>query len=384
MKKIICVNQVAGPLMIDMLNVLARNKCDVVLYTGEIAKTSTSLSEDVKVKKLIRYKKSNPMARVLTWLGFFLQVCILLFFESNKNTKIYLTSNPPASPWLAIFLRGEVYVHIYDVFPNALLALPWVSKTSFIYKVFLFLNQKAFGAARLIFTPSSAMRDMLLVSTQPEKVKVIPWWADTDFIKPINRSENKFIKRHNLEDKFVILYSGNFGLTHNIEKLLYSAEELQSRDDIVFVVIGGGPKSHVVNAFQRTKGLKNLLVLPFQDEEMLPHSLTAADISVVLDSFSVGQNTDSTASIPSKTYYMMAAGSAIYGETDVSSELSDLINGHKVGMCDDSQTIDQFVNFVLTCRDDSGLLKFYKANSRATSLRFTKENAKLLHGYLYG
>lgn len=383
MKKIICINQVTGPLMIDMLNVLVEKGCEVILYTGEIAKTSDELNTSIKVRKMITYMKKNAVKRIFTWLIFFFQALILLCLDSNKRTKIYLTSNPPFAPWLALIFKKNSYIHIYDVYPNALLALPYITKSSFVYRLFNFLNKKSFANAEHLFTPSQAMKEMLLSSTQEDHVRVIPWWADTEFIKPIKKSDNTFIAEHNLDNKFIVMYSGNFGLTHNIEKLLYSAHHLKKETDIVFIIIGDGPKKRIVDVFKKNNDLKNLIVLPFQTDEVLPYSLTAADISVVLDSFSAGKTFESTASIPSKTYYMMAAGSVVYGETDSTSELSKLINKFDIGLCDSTQSIDKFVSFILKCKDNADLLNKFKQNSRAASLNFTKDNAKLLHNNIF-
>ena len=383
MEKIICINQVTGPLMIDMLNHLVGKGCDVVLYTGEIAKTSDDLSESVKVRKLVAYKKNSGANRLFTWLMFFFAVLICLCFESNKKTKIYLTSNPPFVPWLALVFRNVSYIHIYDVYPNALLALPYITKESLIYRLFNYLNKKSFARAKHVFTPSQAMKEMLMSCADRDHVSVIPWWADTEYIKPVKKCDNVFVTKHNLDDKFVVMYSGNFGSTHNIEKVLHSARRLREETDIVFVIIGDGPKKQVVDLFRKDNDLKNLLVLPFQSDKMLPYSLTSADIAVVLDSFSAGQNSESTASIPSKTYYMMAAGSVVYGETDATSELSKLITTFDIGLCDSTQSIDLFVNFILKCKGDSDLLCRLKENSRAASFNFTKDNAKLLYEYIF-
>ena len=112
-------------------------------------------------------------------------------------------------------------------------------------------------------------------------------------------------------------------------------KKITFKTKIIFIIIGDGAKKSIVNSFQKKYNLQNLLNLPFQDISMLPHSLTASDISIVLDSMSSKQSI-STASIPSKVYYLMAAGSVIYAEADNESELNRLINKYDLGLCDDS------------------------------------------------
>jgi len=379
MSTIIFVNQVTGPLLIDMVNVFVENKHEVILYTGKIEKTTRELDARVKVRRLCLYRKNNNFQRLLTWVLFSLQTLICLMCDLNKTTKIYFSSNPPFAPCMALLFKNTSYIHIYDVYPNALLALPYITKNSVVYRLFLYLNKKAFKKAEKVFTPSLGMKKMLMCSASDKKIKVIPWWADTESIKPIAKEKNRFITEHNLEEKFIVMYSGNFGLTHNIEKILNAALMLKADSNIKFVIIGNGPKKKIVDLFERKHNLKNLLVLPFQEEEMLPYSLAAGDISVVLDSFASDKGGESTASIPSKTYYLMSAGSAIYAESDNTSELNRLIKTNDLGMCDNTQDIHKFLEFIEDCKSNRELLKKFQENSRLTSLNFTRKNAKLLY-----
>ena len=379
MKRIIFINQVAGPLLIDMINVFVEKKYEVILYTGKIEKTTRDLDARVKIRKLCLYRKNNNFKRLLTWVLFSLQTLICLMYDLNKTTKIYFSSNPPFIPFIALVFKNTSYIHIYDVYPNALLALSYVTKNSIVYRLFLYFNKKAFKKAERVFTPSLGMKKMLMCSASDKKIKIIPWWADTEFIKPVEKEKNRFIVKHNLEGKFIVMYSGNFGLTHNIEKILNTALMLKADNNIKFVIIGDGPKKKIVDLFEKNHNLKNLLVLPFQEEEMLPYSLAAGDISVVLDSFSSDEGGESTASIPSKTYYLMSAGSVIYAESDNTSELNRLINMNDLGMCDNTQDINKFLKFIKVCRSDKKLLNKFQENSRLTSLNFTRKNASLLY-----
>ena len=273
---------------------------------------------------------------------------------------------------------------MYDVYPNALLALRSVNKKSLIYRLFLYLNKKAFARARMVFTPSQGMKNMLIPSTSEGKVKVIPWWTDTDFIRPIPKSENNFLVSHGLEEKFIVMYSGNLGLTHNIEKLLDAALQLKDIDSIQIVIIGGGPKKKTVDDFANIFNLNNLLVLPFQDERILPFSLAAADLAIVFDSFASGGKGESTASIPSKTYYLMAAGSVVYAESDKSSELNRLITNYDIGLCDSSKDVESLVKFIKLCAENPGITAKFRTNSRSASADFTRENATQLFQAIVG
>ena len=147
MSKIIFINQETGPLLIDMINVFADKKSKIILYTGEVIKTSEDLDGRVKVRKLCRYKKNNNLVRLFTWTLFSFQALMCLVYDLNKTARIWISTNPPFSPWLLLLFENRSYVHVYDVYPNALLALPYITKDSLAYKLFLYFNKKTFSKA---------------------------------------------------------------------------------------------------------------------------------------------------------------------------------------------------------------------------------------------
>ena len=378
MNKIIFINQESGPLMIDIVNRFSNSNLNTILYTGKIIETYSKLNSNVKVRHLCVYKKHNNFARLFTWTIFSLQTFFFMMVDLRKKSKIYFSSNPPFIYFLMFFFKNKFFIHVYDVYPDALLAFPQINHSSFVYKSFVFFNKKIFPSAEKIFTPSESMKNMLEKYTDNNKIKVVSWWADTNFIKPIKKEENLFINKFNLKDKFIVMYSGNLGSTHNLEKILNTALSLVDEKKITIIIIGDGAKKLIVNSFQKQHNLKNLLILPFQDVSMLPHSLTASDISIVLDSMST--KTDmSTASIPSKVYYLMAAGSVIYAEADKKSELNRLINKYDLGLCDDSLDIQNLKTFILNCLKNSEKIKKFKYNSRKASLNFTPNNTNILY-----
>lgn len=380
--KIIFINQVTGPLLIDIINVFLLNNCEVILYTGRIEKTYTDFHKSFKIRHLKDYKRNNFFNRIMSWVFFFFQVFFYLIIDLNKNTKIYFSSNPPFIYFLNIFFNNKSIIHIYDVYPDALLASKFITHKSLLYRLFSYLNSISFKNSQLVLSPSNGMKVMLSKYINKEKIVTVNWWANTEFIKPINKKNNQFLLKNKIDDKFIVLYSGNFGFTHNIEKILHAALELRSNTNIVFLLIGGGPKKRIVDDFQEKFKLNNLKILPFQNPEMLPYSIASGDISVVLDSFSKGNSKLSTASIPSKTYYLMASGSAIYAECDNISELKMLIDKYEIGMSEANKEVSGFVNFIKYCKSNKDKLDLFKSNSRKTSLNFTPKNAETLYNII--
>jgi glycosyltransferase involved in cell wall biosynthesis len=84
-----------------------------------------------------------------------------------------------------------------------------------------------------------------------------------------------------LENCFVVGYSGNFGRAHEAQTLLSVAEELKSRSDIRFLLIGEGSQHAMLRGEAEQRGLQNIMFRPYQPREMLGLSLTAIDLHLV-------------------------------------------------------------------------------------------------------
>ena len=57
----------------------------------------------------------------------------------------------------------------------------------------------------------------------PEKLVVIPPWPQDDAIAFNPQGAEDFRNRHGLEDKFVVMYSGNHSPCHPLDTLMHAA-----------------------------------------------------------------------------------------------------------------------------------------------------------------
>lgn len=135
----------------------------------------------------------------------------------------------------------------------------------------------------------------------PAKLRVTPNWADGQLIRPMPREES--LRRElGLNGEFVVLYSGNMGYTMgDLETVVDAARLLAAERDIQFVVAGEGVRCDAIR--ERAKGLPNIRFLPLQQRERFARLLATADIGLVLLCREATR-----ASVPSKTYSIMAAG----------------------------------------------------------------------------
>ena len=121
MKKsnIILINQVTGPLFIDIANEYAKEYSNVVLITGVIESTYAKINNKINIVYKTRYRRKNAILRISTWLLFFIQVNWFILFNKSKFDKALIVTNPPLMPFVGSYLFSKNNINfeilVYDV-----------------------------------------------------------------------------------------------------------------------------------------------------------------------------------------------------------------------------------------------------------------------------
>ena len=324
-KQIVFVNQSAGYLMIDIIDAFKDEYEERILMTGFLNPRNKILDATVKVEKLIPYDRSSTFKRMFTWVGAFLKILFLIKFKYPK-AHLFLVSNPPLTAWVPLFCKNSYDILIYDVYPDALVEFGYFKQDSWIIKKWENINRRMYAKARKISTITSGMKERIAKYVNKNKVNVVPIWTDNSFLKPIPKSENVFLKTHQIEDKFIVMYSGNMGKAHPVEILIELALQFQNNTEIFFLLIGGGDRYKEMEVLIAKNKLQNIKILPWQDTKTLPFTLSGADLALV----TVG-NEASDLSIPSKTYNLMSVGTPILCVAPQNSALARLVENEKIG-----------------------------------------------------
>jgi glycosyltransferase involved in cell wall biosynthesis len=368
-------NQYTGYLFIDVVNAFADEGYTCILFAGEVLPGNIPLRETVSVKKLKKYDRSTNLKRLYTWLAFTWQGFWRILFL-KRSTELFIVTNPPFMPFLGYFfcrLKGSKYhLLVYDVYPDALVQVGKAERKGFMNRIWSKWNSKMYRKAKTIYTLSDNMKGLIEAYEPNVKVEVVHNWADTSFIKPVAKQENMFAIAQGQTGKLTVMYSGNMGMTHAIEKIAKLAEAFIRNEEFGFMLIGDGAKKPMLEEMKNDKALNNLTILPYQATEMLPYSLTTADVAIV--TLSVGAE---ELSVPSKTYNMLAAGAALLIIASKKSELATLVQQYDCGAVFEENNLDGMVAFLNEMKANPGRLAQLKANARKASQDFTPENAKL-------
>lgn len=306
-----------GQLIEELVQNLGREGIDIEVFTSQPGYAfSSDTAPIVEQIENIRIQRSRTAqlwtgrirGKAVNGVLYTFRSMLHLLRSGQRYNVLLVTTAPPFLPivaYLANLLFKLPYVCIiYDLYPDIAIALGVVSKRSWLVKFWRTLNRLVWQNSKAIVVLSPAMKQQVLAHCPDivDKISVIHSWANPELIVPITKQENWFAWKHNLIEKFTVLYSGNMGRCHDIDTILEAAKELQ-HEPIQFVCIGGGAKRDELILEVKKLGLNNFTFLPYQDKKILPYSLTACDLSLV----SVDAISESLV-VPSKLYSALAAG----------------------------------------------------------------------------
>lgn len=369
MKRLVYINQVANYLAEDIVLAMLNNGGydEVVMIVGNPENLKISDTR-VSIKKIHKYDRTSFVTRAKSWIIATIQILLILTFF-YRGAEIFFVSNPPTNVFTTLFTLKKYRSLIYDIYPDALVADGFVSKNNFVIKIWAHVNRIFFRRAERIYTITDGMAEKISQYINRDKIEVVPLWCNPQ-IRHIERKNNQFLKNHNLEDKFIIMYSGNIGKGHNVDVIPEIALKLKEIKQIQFIIIGDGwEKPSIVKRVEELN-LKNVLFLPFQPKDRLSDSLSAADLCFV----SVAPN-DASLSMPSKTYNCLAAGAGILCSAPSDSMLTKLVKDNNAGVSFEPGDIHIASKLISDLISNAELVNKMHLNALNLAKRYTSVNA---------
>jgi glycosyltransferase involved in cell wall biosynthesis len=174
-----------------------------------------------------------------------------------------------------------------------------------------------------------------------DRIRIVPNWADGASVSPIDPAANALRRQWQLDDAFVVGYSGNLGRAHEIGTFLEAMALLEKPDaafrpgtprqgaarPVVWLFIGSGALLGALQAEVERRRLTSVLFKPYQPKARLAESLSAADVHLV----SLRPALEGLI-VPSKFYGVAAAGRPAIFIGDEEGEIARLIAHYKCGL----------------------------------------------------
>ena len=379
-----------GQLMTDLAVGLVDRGLDLSVYTGQPNYHSgdnerqprREIHEGVPVRRIRapQVRQSSLPRRLFNWTVFTAWMVAVLALDDQQDRELLLTSNPPFLPsamWLLCRLKGWEYTFVvYDLYPQVIAASGYVDRDGVVYRAWAAVHERVFGDARAVVALGPVMRDRIADAAgedfDADKVEIIHNWADGEFIRPREKSENWFSREHGFDDAFTLVYSGNIGANHDLETAVQAARAFRD-EPVRFCIIGEGDKKDGIVDLAESYDLAGDTVtfLPYQDLEDLPYTLTCGDVSLV----AVSEGMEGLC-VSSKLYTSLAAGQPLLVVSHPEDDEARIVETHDAGRQVAQGDVERMVEVIEEWRSRPELVARQGRNARtAFENHFTKEQS---------
>lgn len=311
------------------------NEFDITVVTGKlrVGKNERRVVHDgVTVLRVpsAAFERANIWLRALNYATYLFGSALVGLRRPRPDVVLCMT-DPPIIADVALVVarrfKAPLVVVSQDVFPEIAIELRQLKNpivVGFLRRAIRFYLERA---DRIVAIGETMRRRLEEKGAPADRVRVIPNWVDTKALTPQPR-RNEWSKANGLDDRFVVMHSGNIGHAQNLDALIRAATLLGDADDIAITIVGDGARrAEIVALAQSLDVADRVRFLPYQERNVLPLSLSSADVHVV--GLAAGL---SGYVVPSRLYGILAVGRPVIVAADAESETAQLVTSVGCGV----------------------------------------------------
>jgi colanic acid biosynthesis glycosyl transferase WcaI len=300
-------------------------------YRGKLYRTEKVPGEPTVFRTPL-YVPSKPtgLKRVAHLFSFMLGSLPVLLRQTFWQPEVVFTVEPtffcaPLALLIAQVSGAASWLHVQDFEVDTAFDLGLLPAEGPVRTLALGLEEFFTRAFTRVSSISTKMIERALTKgVPPEQAILFPNWVDIDAVHPQDRSQpNLFRCELGLEEKIVLLYSGNMGAKQGLELLAPLAEAFApggSHADprVHFLLCGDGalrPQLEVLVSHR-----PNVTLLPLQPLERLNDLLNAADIHLLLQRAGAADLV-----MPSKLSGMLSSGRPVIATADPGTQVANVV-----------------------------------------------------------
>jgi glycosyltransferase involved in cell wall biosynthesis len=225
-----------------------------------------------------------------------------------KDVDLVWGTSPPIfqglTAWALARLKGAKFVfEVRDLWPAFAVAMG-VLKSKTIIRMSEWLEKFLYRRADQIMINSPGFTEHIKgISNKP--IDLIPNGADASMFNPDSKGV-EFRKLYDLQDKFIVLYTGAHGMANDLGVVLEAAALLKDNDQVRIILVGDGKEKQ--NLIKHAKGLElnNLIFVPPVPKSEIADVIASADLCLA-----ILQPIEMYKSVyPNKVFDYMASGRA--------------------------------------------------------------------------
>lgn len=324
-----------GQYWADVASELARRGHTVTVYTSARSYEDPGIRFPVRERvngveirrlPLSSFGKGSLAMRMLAGVSFTAQ-CMVRGVFFRKVDAVLVSTAPPmiglAGVLVASLRRSALKFWVMDLNPDQAIAMGVVRADALPARLLDWCIRLLLRHSRDVIVLDRFMAGRIRAKEVLRgRLTVLPPWPLDDHLEIVPHEENPFRREHGLEDRFVVMYSGNHTPANPINTAIAAATALRDDARIVFMFVGGGSEMRLV----KEANLPNVISLPYQPLGSLRYSLSAANLHLV----TMGNELVGIVH-PSKIYGAMAVARPVLIFGPEESHLADLARSGQFG-----------------------------------------------------
>jgi len=273
-------------LLSELAEALA-DEFEITVVTGIVPGTEAgeSTRNGVRIVRVhsTAFDRSRLPLRATNYLTYLAQSLWTALREERPDGVLCMT-DPPVIADIALVTARRFGVPLVvisqDVFPEVAVELGRLESRALVAALRLAIRFYLERADRVVAIGETMRRRLERKGAESARVEVIPNWVDTETLVPQAR-DNAWAREQDLDDKFVVMHSGNIGHAQNLDALVRAATFVRDIDRLRIVLIGGGARRDELKSLARLLEVDQVRFMGYQPREALPFSLSSADMHVV-------------------------------------------------------------------------------------------------------
>lgn len=278
-------------------------------------------------------EQPTGIKRLLHLFSFMLSSTPVMLREMFMRPDLIFTVEPtffctPMTLFAAACSGAASWLHVQDFEVDAAFDLGLLPAQGPIHDTALRIEKFFIFAFDRVSGISARMVDRALTKGIPaERVALFPNWVDVEAIRPLDVPARENLIRRELasrvpgiEEKIILLYSGNMGAKQGLEALPKLAESFRDDPRIHFLFCGDGAfRKRLEEACAHAH---NVTMLPLQPLSRLNDLLNAADIHLLPQRASAADLV-----MPSRLSAMLASGRPVIATADPGTQVAQVVEG---------------------------------------------------------
>jgi len=277
------------------------------------------------------FGKERIAGRLLDFLVFYVAATLRAVRLPKPDVVICLTT-PPFVALIGLLLKltrgSRLIFWAMDLYPEVPEAAGLVRRRSLLQRFLLWIDTVCMRRADVVVVLGRCMRERVMArGIKSNHIETINVWADPSEIPLQGREQGRLREAWGIGSRFVIEYSGNFGVGHDERALVEAIRAMRDEQGLCWVVVGGGTKKQEIDEFVRREAIGNVVLRGYQPRERLGDLLTLADVHLV----TIASEFDGLM-VPSKFYGILASGRPVIFIGPFTSEVARVIEEHRCGL----------------------------------------------------